>query len=92
MLQDLISKSLKRLEVFDPEVLVQELAVNGYLPIDVGAKDIRDKKGTGYYCWFPGFIELLKPKLIVELGELWVLGVSVCLIRTIKILNFSVLL
>ena len=68
MLQDLIDKSLKKLENFDPEVLVKELAINGFLPIDVGARDIRDKEGTGNYCWFPGFIDLLKPKQVVELG------------------------
>ena len=82
ILQDLIDKSLKKLEDFDPEVLVQELAVNSYLPIDVGAKDIRDKKGTGNYCFFPGFLELLKPKLVVELGSAMGVG-SVCILTSV---------
>ena len=68
-MKDIIEKSLKALETFDPEIIVRELAVNDYLSVDIGAGDIRDKEGTGYYCWLPGFVELAKPKMVVELGS-----------------------
>ena len=80
-IEELLEQAMKKSKDFDPEVLVKELAVNHYLPKSVGVNDIRDKKGTGNYCWFPGFIELLKPKMVVELGSAMGVG-TVCMLAS----------
>lgn len=64
---DLIEQSLERLKTFDPESVVDDFSGN-ILPIQVGLGDVRNKVGSGYYAWFPGFIELLNPGQVVELG------------------------
>lgn len=70
-----MEQSLRAMEVLDPEIIVKELAINDYLSIEDGAGDIRKKKEVGYYCWLPGFIQLVKPKQIIELGS--AMGVAV---------------
>ena len=80
-IEDLLEQSMKKFEDFDPEILVQELAENNYLPVDVGARDIRDKKSCANYCWFPGFIELLKPQQVIELGSAMGVG-SICILSS----------
>lgn len=80
-LEELLKQSLDKLEAFDSEILIKELAVNPYLSTDVGARDIRDKKNCANYCWFPIFVELLKPKMVVELGS--AMGVAdICVVNS----------
>lgn len=74
-LEHLILKSLSKLKDFNPEDIIKELAMNNYLSTEVGARDIKDKVSVGNYCFFPGFIELLKPRQIIELGS--AMGVAI---------------
>ena len=74
-IEDLLKQAMDKFNAFDPEIAVKELAVNNYLGIEHGEGDIRNKKEVGNYCFFPGFIELLKPKQIVELGS--AMGVAI---------------
>lgn len=66
--QELITQSLEKLKDFDPESVVDDFAIDSPLPAEAGLGDVRNKTGSGYYCWLPGFIDLLKPKQVVELG------------------------
>lgn len=68
-LKKLLNQSLNNLEKFNPESIIDKLSFNIYLNVVYGAGDIRDKKSCANYCWFPGFIDILKPKQIVELGS-----------------------
>ena len=82
-MQDLINQSLEKLQLFDPESVVEDFADNNPLPAEVGLRDVRNKTGSGYYCWLPGFIELLQPKQIVELGG--AMGVAdIMILRTLS--------
>ena len=77
MLQDLIDESLKKLEDFDPTTLLPDLS----LANEGAKKDVLDKTGTAYYSWFPGFLELLKSKQIVELGGAMGVG-DICMLNS----------
>ena len=68
-IREIIDKSLEKVKSFDPEIIVKELMINDFLSVEHGIRDVRDKDECTNYCWFPGFIELLKPKMIVELGS-----------------------
>ena len=82
-MQDLINQSLEKLQLFDPESVVEDFADNNPLPAEVGLRDVRNKTGSGYYCWLPGLIELLQPKQIVELGG--AMGVAdIMILRTLS--------
>lgn len=85
---DLIEKSLEKLKDFDPENIIQNLAVNPYLLVSVGAGDIRDKTRVANYCFFPGFIDLLKPKQIIELGSAMGVGSVAMLTSSYKDFHF----
>ena len=87
MLKNIIDQSLNKLKEYDPEIIVRGLTENPYLSTEVGAQDIRDKEGCGYYCWFPGFIELVRPKQIVELGG--AMGVGCLAILNSKYKDFK---
>lgn len=82
-LKSIIDSSLKKLEKFDPTSIVDELklyADKGVVGASGAINDVLDKKGTGYYCWFPGFISLLKPTQIVELGGAMGVG-DICMLH-----------
>lgn len=75
-IQELIDKSNKLFEAFNPEDLMPELE----LAFDGAKADVRDKTGCGNYCWFPGFVETLQPKQMVELGGAMGVG-DICILH-----------
>ena len=74
-IENLLKQAMDKFNTFDPEIAVKKLAVNDYLGIEHGEGDIRNKKEVGNYCFFPGFIELLRPIQIIELGS--AMGVTI---------------
>lgn len=69
MIQDILAKAFEKYKEFDPATLVGMVAQNPHLGTEHGIGDIFKKDDVGNYTWFPGFIELLKPKQVVELGS-----------------------
>ncbi len=68
-IESLIKESLEKFKHQDPELLVEKMGINPHLTVDVAASDIRNKTDVGNYCWFPGFLELFQPSMVIELGS-----------------------
>lgn len=68
-IEELLKEAIGKFYTFNPETLVDMVAKNDVLDIEHGTGDMFNKEEIGNYCWFPGFIELLKPKQVVEIGS-----------------------
>lgn len=63
-LDELIEQSLLKLTSFHIDPILPALRNAN----DGAVRDVMNTNGCAYYQWTPGFLELLKPKQIVELG------------------------
>jgi predicted O-methyltransferase YrrM len=60
----LLKKATERFKTFDVTSILPEFD----LANEGAVRDVLNREACGYYQWIPGFIDLLKPKQIVELG------------------------
>ena len=74
-IEDILKEAEKKSEDFDPNTIIQMTAVNDNLGVEHGYGDVFRKEEVGNYAWFPGFIDLLRPSQIVELGS--AMGVAI---------------
>lgn len=80
-IKTIIEKSLERMESFDVNSVLKYFNKESPLEIGHGLGDISRKADIGNYSWFPGFIDLLKPTQVVELGS--AMGVAdICMLAS----------
>ena len=77
-LDEIVEKTNKRMESFNPEILMPALRFAN----DGAKEDVKNTNGCANYIWSACLMEIIKPKQVVELGG--AMGVwDICVLHTL---------